>query len=125
MCVQNSLSPEPRMFFAVLSSVLLTAVPILSKPFPPLRSGNVLINDFMQLSAPLLEVFQVYPPPLSPSDLLDSTACSFTLMNHVFGNSAGNPFVGTIAYNSNILVVKSDVKVLTSLSVAMIGTLPS
>jgi hypothetical protein len=44
---------------------------------------------------PLLEVFQVHHPPVSQADLLGSTACSFTLMRHVFGNSAGSPFVGT------------------------------
>lgn len=43
----------------------------------------------------LLGVFQVSPPPLSPTDLKKATACSFTLMHHVFGNSAGNPYVGT------------------------------
>lgn len=44
----------------------------------------------------LLEVFQVYPPPLSPEDALDSTGCSFTLMNHVFADSAGKPYIGAI-----------------------------
>jgi len=43
---------------------------------------------------PLLEVFQAFPPPLSPKDLQDSTACSYPLMNHVFGNSAEKPYVG-------------------------------
>jgi Peptide N-acetyl-beta-D-glucosaminyl asparaginase amidase A len=44
----------------------------------------------------LREVFQVYPPPISPMDLLGSTACSFTLMTHDFGNSAGKPFIGML-----------------------------
>ena len=42
----------------------------------------------------LLEVFQVYPPPLSPSDRRGSMTCSYTLMNHVFSNSAGRPYIG-------------------------------
>jgi hypothetical protein len=42
----------------------------------------------------LLEVFQVYPPPLSSADRRSSTTCSYTLMNHVFSNSAGRPYIG-------------------------------
>src|SRR5579859_810736 len=43
---------------------------------------------------PLLEIFQVAPPPLSPKEKKGATACSFTLMQHVFGNSVGDPFIG-------------------------------
>jgi hypothetical protein len=46
----------------------------------------------------LLEVFQAYPPPLCPEQLLGSTGCSFTLMNHVFADSAGKPYIGGIQY---------------------------
>jgi Peptide N-acetyl-beta-D-glucosaminyl asparaginase amidase A len=42
----------------------------------------------------LLDVFQVYPPPISATNRLGSTACTYTLMNHVFSNSAGKPYVG-------------------------------
>src|SRR5271156_4348790 len=44
----------------------------------------------------LREVIQVYPPPLSPKDLNGSISCSFTLMEHVFAQSAGKPYVGTL-----------------------------
>ena len=44
--------------------------------------------------AALLEVFQVYPPPLSSTNRRGSTTCSYTLMNHVFSNSAGRPYIG-------------------------------
>ena len=47
-------------------------------------------------STSLREVIQVYPPPLSPEALKGSTSCSFTLMEHVFGESAGKPFVGML-----------------------------
>jgi hypothetical protein len=54
---------------------------------------NTIIEDG---STPLLEVFQVYPPPLSPKDLVGSTVCSFTLMHHVFADSAGKPYIGVL-----------------------------
>lgn len=96
------------MLLAVLLSVLLTAFPVLSKPFASLGRENALINNYERLSTPLLEIFQVFPPPLSPNDLLGSTVCSFTLMNHVFGKSAGKPFVGMVANSVKIFVTKSN-----------------
>ena len=48
------------------------------------------------LETPLLETFQVYAPPLSPIDLEGATSCSVTLMDHLFAQSAGVPFVGMI-----------------------------
>jgi hypothetical protein len=67
---------------------------VLASPSTALRHDAVSDNIVSETDA-LLEVFQVYPPPLSPTDVKGATACSFTLMHHVFGNSAGNPFVGT------------------------------
>jgi hypothetical protein len=47
-----------------------------------------------QLDKQLLEVVQVYAPPVSPKDSEGLSSCSFTLMEHVFGQSAGKPFIG-------------------------------
>ena len=50
--------------------------------------------------AALLEVFQVYPPPISHANSRGSTVCSYTLMNHVFSNSAGKPYVGKYDFSN-------------------------
>src|SRR5271169_1659046 len=66
----------------------------LSRASSSLRHETVSGSMLEDGDRPLLEVFQAFPPPLSPKDLLDSTVCSYPLMNHVFGNSAGKPYVG-------------------------------
>jgi hypothetical protein len=79
------------MFFGrrVLLVALLTALSI-----PSLALRNEAVSFASGLDTALLEVFQVFPPPLSPTDRLGSTVCSFTLMEHVFSNSAGKPYIG-------------------------------
>jgi hypothetical protein len=85
--------PWPVMVWAIsLLVVTCLAVPSLS-----LRHAFAPEDVFRSSQdSSLREVFQVYPPPISPKDLVGSTVCSFTLMNHVFGNSAGKPFIGNI-----------------------------
>lgn len=66
----------------------------LSRPSSSLRHEISSGPRFEDGDRPLLEVFQAFPPPLNPEDLPDSAVCSYPLMNHVFGNSAGKPYVG-------------------------------
>ena len=76
-------------------SILWTAV-LLSRLCLSFRHEPVSSTTLEHGDESLLEVFQVYPPPLSPEDLVGSTECSFTLMNHVFADSAGKPYIGAI-----------------------------
>ena len=94
-----------RLNFVILASshvmlfcLLLTAC--LALPSLSLRHP-ISLQDVAGTSqdSSLREVFQAYPPPISPKDLVGSTTCSFKLMNHVFGNSAGKPFIGMISQN--------------------------
>jgi hypothetical protein len=73
------------------------AVSILSQQCSSLsfRYDELISSNFYKSEDPsLLEVFQVFPPPLSSEELDGSSSCSFTLMHHVFAESAGNPYVG-------------------------------
>lgn len=75
------------------------------------------ISSMTATSTPILEVFQVYQPVLTPTGLIDetissdgianttsltspnsTTACSKVLMDHSFGYSYGQPFVGKTPY---------------------------
>ena len=72
--------------------LLVALLAVLSIPSLALRNEAI---SFASYSAkPLLEVFQVFPHPLSPTERRGSTVCSYTLMEHIFSNSAGNPYVG-------------------------------
>lgn len=87
--VQNMHSLSALLF---LATFCLSDISALSRH--PLRSYAFASSSELQ-QRELLEVFQVYPPPLSPNQLVGSTACSYTLMNHVFGHSADRPFIGS------------------------------
>jgi hypothetical protein len=81
-------------------TLLWTAVLVLSgsSSFRHEAVSNTTLEDG---GRSLLEVFQAFPAPLSPKDLIGSTVCSYTLMNHVFADSAGKPYVGEIVYNNS------------------------
>jgi hypothetical protein len=66
----------------------------LSLSVSSLRHEAVSYTHLATHDTALLDVFQVYPPPISATNRLGSTACTYTLMNHVFSNSAGKPYVG-------------------------------
>jgi len=74
----------------LLLSLVTIATPVWSLGHGLDRSR---LRSFAQ-PAPLLEVFQVNRPPLTPQELANSTSCTIALMSHVFGNSAGMPFQG-------------------------------
>lgn len=88
--------------FALLWTVLLA----LSIPSFSFRHEVVSSTTLEDGDGSLLEVFQAFPPPLNSKDLLGSTACSFLLMNHVFANSEGKPYVGAIvSYSAQLILV--------------------
>jgi Peptide N-acetyl-beta-D-glucosaminyl asparaginase amidase A len=72
----------------VLSVCLLVCV-----AYSNLALENV-ASDAEDAGPTLLEVFQAYPPPLGAHELEGSSACSYTLMEHTFGYSAGIPWTG-------------------------------
>ena len=96
---------------ALLLLFVTTASPCHASPLVP----QVLRQYARQAAAPLLEVFQVYPPVLTVTpegsleitdgssnasiDLLASErpTCQQVLVDYSFGNSYGQPFVGTYA----------------------------
>src|SRR5216110_1466327 len=81
----QQLDMRPAFFWV---SLLWTGV-ILLRPCCSFRREAVSSNAAENGGESLFEVFQVYPPPVSSSDLVGSTTCSFILMNHVFADSAG------------------------------------
>ena len=76
----------------VLLWTLIWGIWCLAAPSFSLR--HVTVSEQVSDTPLLLEVFQVYPPPLNPEELKGSTVCSYSLMQHTFAHSAGKPYVG-------------------------------
>ena len=81
-------------------AILWTAILVLSGSSLSFRHEAVSSATLQDGGRSLLEVFQAFPAPLSANDLLGSTVCSYMLMNHVFADSAGKPYVGEIFCNN-------------------------
>jgi hypothetical protein len=89
--VQNMHSLSNLLFLAAFCLSGISAAPQHLLRSPTFDSAS----DLLQQPQGLLQVLQVYPPPLSPKQLIGSTACSYTLMSHVFARSADRPFIGS------------------------------
>ena len=84
-------------FVALLSRYILRDLPSVQDRLNP--SGLDVALFARQASGPVLDVFQVHEPVLTPAPPRDQYGCVYTelLMEHSFAFSYGIPYVGELA----------------------------